>query len=265
MSQLRVFSNGFGVQSTAALVLAAQGKIDYQTFVCANVGDDSEHPAALAYYREIQTPYAKAHGIELVEVRRVKRDGTTPTLLEHLMTQRRSIPIPVRMPSGAPGTRSCTADYKIKVIEKYLRSRGATKVRPAVVGLGISLDEFQRMRTNTPGESVQWKEYPLIDLRLNRGDCVRIIQEAGLPIPPKSSCWFCPFHTLKVWQRMHDDEPELFGQAVELERTLNRRRAEDQRDACWLSGALIPLDQAITGNQTVMAMDDNCESGYCHT
>ena len=49
---LRVFSYGGGVQSTAALVLAAQGKIDFPTFLFANVGDDSEHPATLRYVRE---------------------------------------------------------------------------------------------------------------------------------------------------------------------------------------------------------------------
>lgn len=44
MSQLRVFSFGGGVQSTAALVLAAQGEIDFTAFIFANVGADSEHP-----------------------------------------------------------------------------------------------------------------------------------------------------------------------------------------------------------------------------
>lgn len=42
---LTVFSYGGGVQSNAALVLAAQGKLDCKTFLFANVGDDSENPA----------------------------------------------------------------------------------------------------------------------------------------------------------------------------------------------------------------------------
>ena len=42
---LRVFSYGGGVQSTAALVLASQHKIDFKTFLFCNVGDDSENPA----------------------------------------------------------------------------------------------------------------------------------------------------------------------------------------------------------------------------
>lgn len=42
-----IFSTGGGVQSTACLVLAAQGKIPYRTFVFANVGDKAESPATL--------------------------------------------------------------------------------------------------------------------------------------------------------------------------------------------------------------------------
>lgn len=38
---LKAFSFDGGVQSTAALVLAAQGKPDYRTFLFCNVGDDS--------------------------------------------------------------------------------------------------------------------------------------------------------------------------------------------------------------------------------
>jgi hypothetical protein len=46
MTALRTFSYGGGWQSTAALVLAAQGRLDYRVFVFANVRDDSEYPAA---------------------------------------------------------------------------------------------------------------------------------------------------------------------------------------------------------------------------
>src|SRR5438477_12099715 len=60
---MRVFSYGGGVQSTAALVLAAQRKIDYPTFLFCNVGDDSEHPASLDYVHEYAIPYAQKHGI----------------------------------------------------------------------------------------------------------------------------------------------------------------------------------------------------------
>ncbi|MFF5675091.1 hypothetical protein ACFY8S_34145 [Streptomyces hygroscopicus] len=99
------------------------------------------------------------------------------------------------MANGAPGRRNCTADFKIKLVGRWLREHGATAEEPATVGIGISLDEIHRAnrRRREPPEVI---EYPLLDLRLRRDDCERVITEAGLPVPPKSSCFFCPFRTV---------------------------------------------------------------------
>lgn len=265
---IRTFSYGGGVQSTAALVLASQGKIDFPVFLFANVGDDSEHPATLRYVEDYAKPYAVASGIELIETwRTVVKTGERRTLYGDMMkpgTQRR-IEIPVRLANGAPGNRTCTEEYKILVISRWLKAHGAKKNAPATVGMGISVDEFQRMRTDDPRYPHIHKEYPLIDMRLSRADCQSIIARAGLPIPPKSSCWFCPFKTMRQWQRLHDDTPELFDRAVVLEQTINVRRALLERDAVYLSGALIPLEQTIQGTQHEMDFEDSCESGYCLT
>ncbi|MAH50177.1 phosphoadenosine phosphosulfate reductase, partial [Candidatus Pacearchaeota archaeon] len=99
---MRTFSFGAGVQSTAVLVLQAMGRLPepYDVFLFANVGDDSEHPASLDYFRDVHIPYAEAHGIDLQEVKRVKRDGTSPTLLEDALAQERSIPLPLYLEGG---------------------------------------------------------------------------------------------------------------------------------------------------------------------
>jgi hypothetical protein len=263
---MKVFSNGGGVQSTAALVLAARGEIDYRIFVHADVGADSENPATVTYYNEVHHPYAAAHGIQLIEVRRTKRDKSTPTLLQNIEQSKRSLPLPIRMANGAPGNRTCTNDYKIVPVDKWLKSQKATADNPAIVGLGISLDELTRMRTaHDSTASFRLRDYPLITLRLRRDDCVRIIADAGLPPAPKSSCWFCPFHRRKTWQEMHDNEPELFAKSVALEAMLNERRQMLGKDNVWLTAYNMPLDQVIAGHQSGMDFDDNCESGYCHT
>jgi hypothetical protein len=143
---------------------------------------------------------------------------------------------------------------------------GANKADPAVVGLGISLDEYQRMRTDS-NDPFQTLEYPLIDLRLTRQDCILIIERAGLPVPPKSSCWFCPFHRIPTWQTLKRNKPELFQKAVQLEKTLSDRSdVVLGRGKVFLTRKMIPLDQAI-GDQLDMFQesDDMCESGYCHT
>lgn len=262
---LRCFSYGGGVQSTAALVLAAQGKIDFPIFLFSNVGDDSEHPDTLRYVREVAMPYAAAQGIELHELRHMRRDGEEETLYRKLTRPgSRSNGIPIYLEgSGAPGQRSCTDQFKIRRIAVWQRRNGATKTNPAVCGLGISIDEFQRMRTDS-GVATQVLEYPLIDLRLTRQDCVNIISRAGLPIPPKSSCWFCPFHRIPAWQKLKRETPELFDRAIALEQTLSERSEMLGRGKVYLTRKMQPLSQAI-GDQADMFddVDDACESGFC--
>ncbi|MFH8706558.1 phosphoadenosine phosphosulfate reductase [Streptomyces rubrogriseus] len=266
---MKVISYGGGVQSTALLVLAARKEIDFRTFLFANVGDDSEHPATLAYVREIAIPYAARAGIEVHELKRRRRDGTTETLMQRLnRPDTRSIPIPVRMANGAPGRRNCTADFKIKVIGRWLREHGATADHPAAVGIGISLDEIHRANRRR-SESYELIEYPLLDLGIRRDDCERIIAEAGLPVPPKSSCFFCPFRTVDAWRHQRRHEPELFAQSVRLEETINRRRAALGRDDVYLTRFGIPLTQAIPdespGEGEADEGDGACDSGWCMT
>ena len=262
---LRVISFGGGVQSTALLVLAAQRRINFSTFLFSNVGDDSEHPATLRYIREVAIPFATQHHIDLRVLRRVRRDGVRETLWERLhRPDTRSIPIPVRMANGAPGRRTCTADYKIKVIGKWLRQHGASPTRRALVGIGISVDEIHRAnrRRCDPYEEIA---YPLLDLGLRRDDCTQLIRKAGLPVPPKSACFFCPFRTVSDWQHQRAHEPDLFARSEELERTIILRRKDLGRDAAFLSRFGMPLGQAIHLPTADEGDDGECDSGWCMT
>ncbi|MCX5410361.1 MULTISPECIES: phosphoadenosine phosphosulfate reductase [Streptomyces] len=267
---MRVISYGGGVQSTALLVLAARREIDFRTFLFANVGDDSEHPATLAYIREVAIPFAARAGLEIHELQRHRRDGATETLMQRLnRPDTRSIPIPVRMANGAPGRRNCTADFKIKVIGRWLRQHGASAQHPAEVGIGISLDEIHRANRRRK-EAYEEIEYPLLDLGLRRDDCERIITSAGLLVPPKSACFFCPFRTVSAWRHQRRHEPELFARSVRLEETINRCRAALGRDAVYLTRYGIPLPVAIPEEAeptAIEAEDDEgtCDSGWCMT
>lgn len=270
---LTTISYGGGVQSTAMLVLAVQGKLGYPVThaLFANVGDDSEHPATLEFVRNVARPWAAAEGgVAVIELRRVKRDGTDETLWGRLMKEEsRSLPIPVRMPdTGAPGTRSCTHDFKIAVVGKWLKAYGATKDDPATVCIGISTDEITRVG-NKKAMPYEQPVYPLIDLGFDRSRCITIIKDAGLPVPPKSSCFFCPFHRPQMWREMRRDDPELFWKSVELEATLNRRRDKLGKDRVYLTRFGKPLEEAIEEAQDMLpifsADTDTCDEGYCWT
>jgi hypothetical protein len=266
---IRSISFGGGVQSTALLVLAATGRINFRLFLMANVGDDSENPGTLRYLEEYARPYAADHGIELNILDRIKRDGTTETLMGRLTKEgSRSLPIPVRMSNGAPGQRSCTADFKIKVIGKELKRRGATAADPATIGIGISVDEIGRAN-NRRCEAHERIVYPLLDLGLRRTDCARVIREAGLPVPPKSSCYFCPFHRPETWHNQRRDEPELFEKSCQLEELLNERRDVLGKDHVYLTRFNKPLREAIPDGVDLLPMFDEadgaCDSGWCMT
>lgn len=347
-------SYGGGHQSTALLVMAAQGLTPTRTFLFCNVGDKAEHPGTLEYVRHIATPYAEHHGIDLQELQRRSRAGDPEDLWERLMKpESKSLPIPVRMSNGAPGNRSCTADFKIRVVGRWLKQHGAHGGRacaehsvparcvlhqrptatgpcrlhpvagcpacvapqPALVSIGISLDEVERANTRVH-EPHERLIYPLIglgegcpdpDMAMRRSDCDRLIaseplphevaqrvkaavaegsvsqrfnarviaqlERSGyttLPIPPKSSCFFCPFHRHDAWADLNRETPELFDRSAELEATLIERRGRLGKDPVFLTRYGIPLREAIaTGDDLLPGMNDGadagCDSGACWT
>lgn len=271
---LRTISYGGGVQSTALVVLACTGKLDnvlggpVDAALFSNVGDDSEHPATLDYVRNVAMPWAAERGLPVHELHRVKRDGTVETLWGRLMKpDSRSLPIPVRgSETGAPGARSCTLDFKVQVIGKWLKAHGANADDPATVCIGISTDEIQRCG-NKKVEPYERPTYPLIDLGLSRNDCARIIASAGLPVPPKSSCFFCPFHRPATWRDMRTNERDLFDKCVQLEDTLNVRRKALDRDPVYLTRFGRPLAEAIGYDQPQLFDEgpEGCDEGYCWT
>lgn len=260
---LRIFSYGGGVQSTAALVLAVQGKIDYPVFIFANVGDDSEHPDTLRYVHDIAMPYATANGIELIELRPTRRGENISLYEDVLRTDAKGIAIPVRAANGAPGIRACTNQYKVQPIARETKRRGASKDTPAVLGLGISLDEIERMNSSR----IAWHvfDYPLVELRLARDSCERIVRNAGLPVPPKSACWFCPFLHMARWKEMQIHEPDLFTRAVVFERDVNVKQRRMGKPDVYFTRYARPLDVLFGSEQSNMfeEFDDTCESGFC--
>lgn len=285
MTELRVFSFGGGVQSMSVMVLAAQKRVQYDAFIFANVGEDSENPDTIDYIQNYVKPFAEAHSLNFQEVRRVRRakgGGVETTLMKELTRAKRTVIIPMRMAgSGALGNRNCTTDFKIRVIDRWVRALPEiNKESRVTVGLGISVDEYQRMRSTewhdreTPSKPKSrkfgfWKrrEYPLIEQRLSRSNAMQLISDAGLPVPPKSSCFFCPFHSKETWMDLKQNRPDLFAKAVEVERLCNSKRTDMGRDGMFLHPALKPLNEAVSNWRPQFMPDeeeDGCaDGGYC--
>lgn len=266
-------SFGGGVQSTALVVLACTGKIKAAGALFANVGDDSEHPDTLTYVRDIAVPYGVEHGLPIRELRKPGR-GLWAHVMDHDDPLTTREPMPVRGMNGAPFSRSCTVDWKIKVIGRWLKDQGyGTDKGVADVMIGISTDELERAGRGKD-EKYERRVYPLLDLGISRSDCKQIIRDAGLPVPPKSACFFCPFHRASVWAEMRRDEPELFAKSQQLEDVINSRRTPLGKDPVYLTRFGKRLSDAIPEAQTALfdvtdldnptdIGESGCDEGVC--
>lgn len=109
--------------------------------------------------------------------------------------------------------RSCTDKFKRRRIEKYIK-------RPAIIYIGFSAEEAHRAKT-TDGEAFKRQgieyRYPLIEQGITREGCKKLIRDAGLPVPPKSGCYICPFQPKGSWWRLARQHPDLFWKAVEID------------------------------------------------
>lgn len=270
----QAISYGGGVQSTAMIVLAIEGRIEADVALFANVGDRAEHPGSLAYVRDVAAPWAAERGFAIHEVQRretlTNRADLYDTMADYA-GERLKEPIPLRAPNGAPMGRSCTADWKVKAVQQWLTEQGHV---PATSLIGISVDEIERAGRGKDTNENFPRAYPLLALGLNRFDCERVIADAGLPVPGKSSCYFCPYHKPQVWAEMRRDEPELFAQSQELEDLLNARRVSigvDQpvylsRFGKRLSEAIPEAQASLFGVGSFAGADigeDGCDEGVC--
>jgi len=232
---VEIISYGGGVQTAALLVLNMNGEVSpaAATAVFSDTGSE------LAKTYEHVEMMARQYPIEIV------RSELGP--LHEFVIKEGKVPIPFRGDKGGMLYRRCTDRWKIQQVRRWLRDHGAEQ---ATVQLGISTDEAHRMK-DSPRKWITHR-YPLIELGLSRADCMQVLRDEGLPIPPKSACFMCPFRKHSEWTRMKQEEPEEFEKAVDFEKHL---------EGLYIHPALQPLDKAV-GDQYSFFEDDEC-GGYC--
>lgn len=115
--------------------------------------------------------------------------------------------------------RQCTHRWKVQPLRRWLQAnRNGAQVEQ---WLGISLDEFQRMKDSDVKYCVN--RWPLIERRMTRLDCVTWLDRHGIEIPPKSACTFCPFHSTTEWRRIRQT-PEDWQEAIAVDEAIRKVR-----------------------------------------
>lgn len=164
--------------------------------------------------------------------------------------------IPAFTAEGAKLENYCSVEWKRRVVARWLRGQGYGPQRQVNEWLGISTDEVHRAKFPEG-----WIEhsYPLLDLRLSRSDCITLVQKAGLPEPPRSSCWMCPFRSDKEWMELRDrkDGDWLKAQLFEVEHLLGPGRG------LYLHRSAKPLAEVSFRHENQGELFDVCEEGRC--
>ena len=247
--RLRVLSLGAGVQSTTMALMAAHSEVGPMPD-CAIFADTGWEPAAVMdHLAWLMSPNVLPFPIHIVS------DGNIRDNLLAAASGNRWASIPAftrsvrrtgRVDIGMI-RRQCTGDYKIVPIRRKVRElAGLTRKRspklPVVEQwIGISTDEIIRMKPSfQPWQVNRW---PLIERRMSRQDCLAWLKRHGYPIPPKSSCIGCPFHSDAMWRQIRDEDPDAWFDAVDVDRAI-RSGLRGIRGEVFLHRSAIPLDEA---------------------
>ena len=123
--------------------------------------------------------------------------------------------------TGGLFPRQCTSQYKVRVVNKAIQTFVESPARYLQVTqyVGISLDEAWRVK-DAPEKYIT-KQYPLVDNRIDRAMLVDYL-DTQWPRHPvrRSACFFCPFHSIAEWRDIRLRYPELYQEAVTMERAL---------------------------------------------
>jgi len=234
-----VISYGGGVQSTALIVLAMSEGWDIDEIVHVDLLD-AESPATREYVALFREWLRRDHGRDITIIERdlygdmLARPGFTPVpwrgKYERFML-----------------SRQCTRQYKVAPLQRYLYDKYDGRIG---LMLGISVDEYHRMRDSSAARIEH--VYPLVDRRLTRWQCRDIIERAGLSVPYKSSCWFCPYRTPGSQLVLLQHYPQLREMADALEDRINTERRRRGQDEIIVLRADTDVEQS-----------DFCEAGFC--
>ena len=272
--RLRILSLVAGVQSTTLALMAAHGEIGPMPD-CAIFADTGWEPKAvyehLAWLRSPNVLPFPVHIVSAGDLRadliagaRGERWASIPAFTRNVTPAGTELPvydddengdlivIGARIaPTDQVGIgmirRQCTGDYKIVPIRRKVREllgitrRRSPKSPVAEQWIGISLDEVLRMKPSF--ESWQVNRWPLIERAMTRQDCLRWLERHGYPLPPKSACIGCPFHSDDHWRHMRDHDPVAWTDAVSVDAAI-RTGFRGIRGEVYLHRSAVPLDRA---------------------
>ena len=250
---------GGGVDSTAMLIALHRAGIVPDAITFADIG--GEKPETYQHVRRMDA-YLEGFGFPLVDwCKNETTDRVIYSDLEGNCVENQTLP------SLAFGMKSCSIKWKQGPQDYFIKgcSRGPNKCEPhplwidakargvkpvKLIGYDAGPADLRRSKKLKAEDDDFQYAYPLQALSWTRPDCIKTIIEAGIPVPIKSACFFCP--ASKPWEifwlaRTH---PELFKRALKMERIAltgrHSRYDEIEFGATWEAMVANAEDERIT-------------------
>jgi len=217
-----VVSYGAGRDSTALIIELQRRNHRPDAIVFANTG--SEKPSTYAFI-PIFNRWLEQHGFPRVTVVAYRPVRAPYRSLEGNMIRNATLP------GAAFHRHTCTMKFKVAPQHRWTRGWPPAQSawasgRKVIKLIGFECDEEYRLRRadarahsgkTDPLEARRYEyRFPLMEWGYNLAKCCEIIAEAGLPVPPKSACYFCPNQKP---EEVDDLSPEDRGRVILMELT----------------------------------------------
>lgn len=214
---MNIVAYGGGTNSTAMIIGLIHHGIIPDLILFSDTG--AERPDTYDFIK-IFSDWLEKKGSPRVKIIKYKtKDGIVQTLEEECIKRK-------CLPAIAYGFKSCSQKYKTRVTEKFCNNYNKCKEiweKGEKINKYIGYDAGEKKRIlchkEYDNKDKKYKNlYPLFDWGWDRDKCKEEIEKAGLPLPGKSSCFFCPsmkkFEIEELWTKY----PELFERAIKIER-----------------------------------------------
>lgn len=259
----KVLMMGYGTQTIGLLLMVLDGKIkeDLDLVIFADTGSEPKH---VYEYASMFDEYVKSkYGITIHRVAKGLK-SLESDITDYIQgeTETKAKLLPYFSSNNGMLMRQCTDHYKIRPIDNYLKFKFKPNKNETIEKwFGISVDEIQRMRIS----QVSWNynRYPLIELELNRQQVISYVMKYhNLPEPPRSSCYFCPFHSTNYWRFLKNNHNEEYKKAIKFDKVV--RKYPGMREDLYLHRDCRPLDKIdLTPLPSLFTeLIDEC-NGYC--
>lgn len=192
-----VFSYGGGTNSVAGLIGLRDRGIVPDVILFADTG--GERPWTYKHI-EIMQEWCKKNGFPIINI-----CSETKTLEQDCLDRN-------ALPGLAYGFKSCSEHFKIRPQKRWLKKNG---IQADVFYVGIDADEEHRVKDDPK------TQYPLIQWGWGRAECIEAIKKEGIPLPGKSSCFFCPSMKQTEIRELSIKHPDLMDRAIAMERNAN--------------------------------------------